>query len=381
MKDGARRRGQAYSVAIIGSRGYPYVYSGYETLVRELSERLVKAGIGVTVYCHRNLFPVRPREVNGVRLVYLQTLERKTLSQLLASFQSMVHACLGNHDLILVLNSANGPLGVFPKAFGKKAVINVDGLEWRRPKWKGLGARYFHWASWCATKFYDAVVTDSLEMHKVYEREFGSASTVIAYGASLSGPARTGVLRRWGLTKGDYYLVAGRLVPDNNGDTIIAEFLKTRSTRRLVIVGDVPYRDRYARTLKAVRDPRLLFTGYVHRPGELTELYQNCFAYLHGHEFGGTNPSLLAALGCGCAVCALDTAFNREVLADGRYGLFFTKSAGDLRARVEDMEIRPRRLAPLRNRSRSRIRGSYTWDKVVGQYRDLFEKTLGRRTR
>lgn len=381
MNDGTRGRAAGYRVAIIGSRGYPYVYSGYETFVKELAERLVGDGVGVTVYCHRNLFPVRPREVNGVRLVYIQTVERKTLSQLLTSFQSLVHACFQDYDLILVVNSANGPLGLLPKAFGKRAVINVDGLEWRRPKWKGLGARYFHWASWCATKLYDAVITDSLEMQKIYEREFGSPSTVIAYGASLPGPARTGALRRWGLSKGDYYLVAGRLIPDNNCDKIIMEFLKTRSTRRLVIVGDVPYRDRYARKLKAIRDPRLLFTGYVRRPGELTELYQNCFAYLHGHEFGGTNPSLLAALGCGCAVCALDTAFNREVLEDGRYGLFFSKAEGDLRARVGEMERRPRMLASLRTRSRSRIRHSYTWEKIVSQYRDLFEKALRRRTR
>jgi glycosyltransferase involved in cell wall biosynthesis len=376
MKAGTRGRAAGYRLAIIGSRGYPYIYSGYETFVQELAERLVKEGVGVTVYCHRNLFPVRPREVNGVRLVYIPTVERKTLSQFISSFQSLLHASLRSYDLILVVNSANGPLGILPRAFGKRTVINVDGLEWRRPKWKGLGATYFHWASWCATKLYDAVITDCQEMSKVYEREFRCPSTVIAYGASRPEPARTGALRRWGLKKGDYYLVVGRLIPDNNPDKIIKEFLKTRSPRKLVVVGDVPYRDRYARKLKAIQDPRLLFTGYVCRPGELTELYQNCFAYLHGHEFGGTNPSLLAALGCGCAVYALDTAFNREVLEEGRYGLFFTKAEGDLKARVEELERRPRMLAALRTESRSRIKRSYTWEKITGQYRELFEKTL-----
>ena len=148
-------------IAIIGSRGYPYVYSGYETFVKELSERLVRQGIGVTVYCHRNLFHDKPKEVNGIRLVYIPTIEKKTLSQFIHSLQSMLHACFCRYDVILVVNSANGPFGLLTRIFRKRTAINVDGLEWLRPKWKGMGARYFHWASRLATRLYDRVITDS----------------------------------------------------------------------------------------------------------------------------------------------------------------------------------------------------------------------------
>jgi glycosyltransferase involved in cell wall biosynthesis len=369
-----------YKIAIIGSRGYPYVYSGYEIFVKELAERLVNRGYEVTIYNHRNLFPSRPKMIKGIRLIYIPTIERKTLSQFIYSFQSMIHACFQSYDLIFVVNSANGPLGLLPKIFGKKAVINVDGLEWHRPKWKGLGAVYFYWASKSATKLYDWVVTDSLEMQKIYKNEFRCPSTVIAYGADIRHSESPELIQKWDLLRGGYYLVVGRLVPDNNTDTIIREFCQSRSIKKLVIVGDVPYRDLYAQRLKSISDSRLLFTGYVRDADELAELYLGCFAYLHGHEFGGTNPSLLMALGCGCAVCALDTPFNQEVLKAGEYGFFFTKDANNLKNRIEGMEHHPEGLDRLRTKSRSRIAENYTWNKILGQYLVLFDKVIKERS-
>src|SRR5579872_1277376 len=120
-------------IDIIGSRGYPYVYSGYENFVKELVERLVKQNIEVVVYCHKNLFKSYPAEVNGVKLKYFSTIESKALSQLIHSFQTMLHACFQKYDVVLVVNSANGPFGLFTKIFQKKTAINVDGLEWLRP--------------------------------------------------------------------------------------------------------------------------------------------------------------------------------------------------------------------------------------------------------
>lgn len=363
-------------IAIIGSRGYPYVYSGFETFIKELSERLVSQGWEVTVYNHRNLFSSRPKSINGIRLIYIPTVERKTLSQFICSLQSMIHACFQNYDLVFVVNSANGPLGIFPKLFDKKTAINVDGLEWQRPKWRGLGALYFYWASRMATRLYDSVITDSFEMQKIYENEFHRPTVVIAYGADIQYSERCELIHKRGLVRGGYYLVVGRLIPDNNLDTIIKEFCSTPSPRKLVVVGDIPYRDRYAQKLKSIMDPRLLFTGYVRESDELAELYQGCFAYLHGHEYGGTNPSLLMALANGCAVCALDTVFNREVLQGGKYGFFFRKDTNSLKGRIEEMEHYPEKLDSLRRTSHVRIEENYSWAKILGQYLELFEKII-----
>lgn len=364
-------------IAIIGSRGYPYVYSGYETFVGELSERLVRQGVEVTVYCHRNLFHLRPREVNGIRLVYIPTIETKNLSQFLHSLQAMLHACYRRYDVILAVNVANGPFGLLARLFGRPTAINVDGLEWLRPKWRGPGARYFRWAAKMATRFYDRVVTDSLEMQKIYLREFGSSSTMIAYGANILPAADPDRLGPWGLQPRGYYLIVGRLVPDNNADLIVREFLASGTARKLVVVGDVPYRDRFAEDLQGHSDPRLVFTGYVNDPDSLAALYQHCYAYFHGHEFGGTNPALLQALANGCAVCALDTVFSRETLADGEYGLFFAKTSGGLRELIAMVEEREYLLAELRGKARRRISGPYDWERVATQYRALFEELGG----
>jgi glycosyltransferase involved in cell wall biosynthesis len=363
-------------IAIIGSRGYPYVYSGYETFVKELSERIVHEGCEVTVYCHKNLFTSYPESVKGIKLVYLWTIEKKSLSQFVHSFQAMLHACFCNYDIVLVVNSANGPFGIFTKVFGIRTAINVDGLEWLRPKWKGLGAKYFYWASKLSTKLYDQVITDSFEMQKIYQREFGADSAVIAYGATIRESKNPELIQRWGLQKDDYYLIVGRLVPDNNADVIIREFVKSDSRKKLVVIGDVPYNDAYAQRVKSMEDPRLIFTGYVSNGDELAEFYHNCFAYFHGHEFGGTNPTMLKALAYGCAIIALNTVFNHEMLNGNEYGLFFDKSPGHLAALIHQVETGAFQLDVYKSKARKRILDNYTWEKITNQYLSLFKNMM-----
>ncbi len=363
-------------VAIIGSRGYPYVYSGYETFVKELVERLVPKGIEVTVYCHKNLFKEYPDEVNGVKLVYVNTTKGKTTAQLIHSVQSMWHAVRQDYDVILAVNSANGPFGLISKIFRKKTCINVDGLEWLRPKWKGLGGKYFYWASWIATKLYDVIITDSDEMGKHYIKEFNTPSTVIAYGANLRHSTQPELIKKWNLEKDDYYLIVGRLVPDNNADILVREFVKTKTHKKLVIVGDVPYVDEFAMNIKKTqeKDDRVFFTGYVYDQNVLAELYHNCFAYFHGHEFGGTNPTLLKAMAYGCGIMALDTVFSREVLLNGKHGIYFTKEEGNLASIIDEVDSSPEKILSLKEISRERITSHYTWEKITNQYIELFNE-------
>lgn len=361
-------------IAIIGSRGYPYVYSGYETFVSELSTRLVGKGHQVTVYCHKGLFNERPRVVNGVNLVYLPAMETKSISQLSHSFLSTFHVLFKSVNIVLYVNPANGPFGFLTTLAGKKTAINVDGLEWLRPKWKGIGGKYFYIAAHLATKLFDEVVTDSERMSDIYLEEFHAPSTVIEYGANLEYSTTSQLLRPWGLECGGYYLIVGRLVPDNNADIIIRGFMKTASKKKLVVVGDVPYADSYAVNIKKSADARLVFTGYVNDQNVLRELYSNCFAYFHGHEYGGTNPTLLKALANGCCILALDTVFSREVLSDGKYGLFFQKSADSVTGIIEEIETGNINIIQLKDRTRGRILERYTWERITDRYEKLFFK-------
>jgi glycosyltransferase involved in cell wall biosynthesis len=365
-------------IAIIGSRGYPYVYSGYETFILEVAPRLNEKNVDVHVYCHKQLFIDRPGEVNGIKLHYIPCIQTKNLSQWSNSFLSTVHALFYAYDIILYVNSANGIFGPLTKLFRQKTAINVDGVEWLRPKWKGLGAKVFYFSSKMATRWMDVIITDAEAMRNVYLKEFKTDSTVIAYGATASYSTNKELIKKWDLAINDYYLIVGRLIPDNNADLIVKEFIKSKTIKKLVIVGDVPYRDLYAEKIKNVKDIRLVFTGYVKDQTELAELYLNCFGYFHGHEFGGTNPALLKALAYGCGVIALDTVFNREVLADGKYGIFFSKAETQLCDLIGEVENNPDILNSLRNISRDRITENYTWDKITNQYFELFTKMLSK---
>ena len=364
-------------IAIIGSRGYPYIYSGYETLVSELVSRLVARRHEVTVYCHRGLFKSYPVLVNGVRLRYIFSINSKIMSQFTNSLLSTLDALFRGYDIILYVNSANGPFGLLTQFARVRTAINVDGLEWLRPKWKGLGAKYFYLASKMATKYFDVVVTDSDRMAEIYQKEFGASSTVIAYGADLAVSEKPDLLHTYGLYPNGYYLVVGRMIPDNNAALIAEGFLQTETKRKLVIVGDVPYKDAYANTLRNMKDPRIVFTGYIRDQEVLRELYCNSYAYIHGHEFGGTNPTLLLALASGCCILALDTVFNREVLKNGDYGLLFVKRKIDVSTLIGSIEQDELLVKSFRKKAKDRIIERYTWDAIAGQYEDLFRRLIG----
>ncbi len=358
-------------ICIIGSRGYPYVYSGYETFVSEVAPRLSAMGVEVHVYCHKQLFKEKPAEFNGIKLHYFSSIKTKSLSQWSNSFLCTWHAVRQKYDVILYVNSANGIFGVMTRMFRQKTAINVDGLEWLRPKWKGLGAKVFYFASKMATRWMDRIITDADAMRDVYLEEFGKDSTVIAYGANIRYSKNPELISKWELKPNEYYLIVGRLIPDNNALLILQEFIRSKTNKKLVIVGDVPYADEYAENIKKIQDPRITFTGYVNGAAELAELYHNCFAYFHGHEFGGTNPTLLKALAYGCAILALDTRFSREVLANDSFGLYFRKDKDDLSALVDRIENEPSVLDYYRTHSRKRIEDNYTWEKIAKQYYDL----------
>ena len=359
-------------ISIIGSRGYPYVYSGYETLVKELSERLVKSGIDVTVYCHRKLFKKRPKKVNGVNLIYTPSVNSKILSQLYNSFFSFIHVCFSNADVVLVVNSANGPFGLLTKIFRKKTCINVDGLEWLRPKWKGLGSIYFRIASKLSTILFDQIITDSVEMNRIYKKYFKNYSTVISYGPSMINSANKSVLSKFKLLEKNYYLIVGRLIPDNNSMLIIKGFVKSSSKKKLVIVGDVPYSDKYADDVKSFKShDNIIFTGYIKNQNELSCLYKYCYGYFHGHEFGGTNPTMINALSFNCQILALNTIFNTEMLR-GYKSTIFEKNEISVKESIQFFEKNYKKIRAY-NKDYKLLK-EYDWEYITKSYLTIFLK-------
>ena len=359
-------------VAMMGVKGYPYVYGGYETLIKELVERLEKKHMEVTVYCHRSLFSERPAQVNGINLIYVPSVEKKSLSQLTHTLFSTLHACLFKRpDVIFYVNAANGPFGLLTRLFRIPTVINVDGMEWLRPKWRGLGAKYFYFAAKQATRWMDHLVTDAVEMQKTYQELFQAESSMIAYGADPFIPASIELVNPWKLESGSYFLIVGRLIPDNNSDLLIDGYLQAETDKKLVIVGDDVFNDAYAQAIKEKikGNPNILFTGYVKDSRILSALYQHSYAYLHGHEFGGTNPTLIKALAEGAGIAALGTRFNREVLAEGEFGLLFEKNPKAIaKCLLASEEV----FADFRAKAQDRIIDTYNWDYIATQYERIF---------
>lgn len=364
-------------ISIIGVKGYPYVYGGFETLIKELVERLVHKNVDITVYCHRGLFKERPPVYNNVNLVYVPSIELKSFTQLVHSLLSTLHACFSKNDVIFYVNAANGPFGIITRLFRKKTIINVDGMEWLRPKWKGIGVKYFYFAAKQATKHFDLLVTDAYEMQKTYLELFNKKTTMIAYGADSVKGASVELIKQWGLEKEDYYLIVGRLIPDNNSHLIIDAYLAINSTKKLVIVGDDIFHDTYSNTIKRIRNhPSIIFTGYVKDQALLSALYQHCFIYIHGHEYGGTNPTIVKAMAEGTCILALNNRFSQEVLQQGKFGTYFEKHAEDLAKKMleaEASDLTPNSwVKKYREQSKNGITDVYDWDHITEQYYQSF---------
>lgn len=358
-------------IAMLGSRGIPHTYSGYEPFLEEIGSRLVTRGHEVSVYCRKSLFRDRPSAYKGIRLIYLPGIENKTMGTLTHTLVSMCDVIFRATDVIFVVNVANAFPCVIPRLLGKKVAINVDGLDWKRDKWGPLAKKYFYWNAKNVGKICPhGVVTDAQEMQRIYLEEFGTRSVSIAYGANIETSTNPEVVRKYGLEPFQYYLIASRLVPENSADLIVRAFERVHTARVLAIAGSANYRSEFVEQLKRTSTHRVRFLGHVSNPEHVKELHSNAYGYIHGHSLGGTNPALLKGLSCGNCVLALNTAFNREVLQG--YGILFERDPLDLARKLQHMEDHPEQAAEYRIRAPQRIREAYTWEKITDQYEELF---------
>jgi glycosyltransferase involved in cell wall biosynthesis len=337
----------------------------------ELAPRLAARGHEVTVYCRRSLFRERPRSYKGVRLLYLPNIETKVLATPTHTLLSMVHVLSQHSDVIVAWNLTNALPCIIPRLFGKSVAIMVDGLDWKRTKWGPVGRSYFYFsARWVGRICPKGIITDTTDMHRVYLEEFGTTSACIPCGANVETSTDPDAVRQYGLKPFQYYLIASRLVPENSADLILEAFERLRSNRLLAIAGEANYRSPFVERLRQTKDMRVRFLGHVANPDHMKELHCNAYAYVHGHSAGGTNPSLLRALGCGNCILALNTPSNAEVLAD--YGTFFERDVDDLLLKLRYIEDHPDVADGCRRRAPERIRQKYDWEMITDLYEEFF---------
>jgi glycosyltransferase involved in cell wall biosynthesis len=357
-------------IAMVGSRGVPALYSGFETAVTEIGRRLVERGHEVIVYCRKGYGDESRPTCLGMRKIYLPRIHLKVADTLSHTLFSLLHLALHPVDVIIVVNPANGPLLAIPRLRGTPVAINVDGLEWERGKWPWLGRRYFYFAAWLSTKLANAVIADSRGIQAFYRERWHCEPFYAPYGGDIEESRRPQVLKEYGLARNRYFVVVARVEPENNTALIIEAFRRLDTTMKLFVVGGTNFRSRYFETLKASNDdPRVTFAGGIYDQGRLTEIICNSFAYVHGHMVGGTNPVLLKAMGCGARVLFADVIFNREVVQDA--GLPFTLDIEGASRSFRAVLENPGDSEHLRERARQRVRKAYCWDMVTDRYESL----------
>lgn len=363
------------SIAMIGTRGVPAHYGGFETCVEEVGSRLAQRGHKVVVYCRkRGESTDGLPEYQGMALVQLPAVRLRSLETLSHTGLSVAHLARHPTDVAVVFNCANAPFLPFLRAKGIPFATHVDGLEWQRAKWGKAGQRYYRAAEKFSVQWSGALIADAVGIAEYYRRTYGAATDLIAYGAPVIG-SRSDRLAELGLLANGYHLVVARFEPENHVEEIVRGYVQSGAALPLIVVGSAPYANEYTRRVHDAADGRVRFLGGIWDQDLLDQIYAGAKTYLHGHSVGGTNPSLLRAIGAGTAAQAFDVGFNREVLkSSGRY---FTGSA-DLASLIEDSESDAAAVLQ-RSREARREAARYDWDEVTDRYEALCRRLAAAR--
>ena len=361
-------------IAILGTRGIPANYGGFETFAEHLSTRLAARGHDVTVYCRAHYVSPRELEFQGVKLKVLPTIRHKYFDTIVHTFLSALHAVPKRYDVALICNAANAPFASILRLAGTPVALNVDGLEHKRKKWNSIARNYYLMAERLATILPTETVTDARVIQEYYLARYGAASTMIAYGAEVERRPDP-LVRRWRVEPNRYVLYVSRLEPENNAHLVIDAFKRVRTAHKLLIVGDAPYAREYINDLKARarRDRRIVFTGFVFGR-DYRALQQNAYCYIHATEVGGTHPALLEAMGFGNCVLTLAAPENIEAIGDA--GIAYTDE-NDLAEKLQRVLRDGSLVHSYRNRAQTRVLENYDWDYEVDQYERLFADMAG----
>jgi rhamnosyltransferase len=377
-------------VAIIGARGFGK-YGGFETFVSELVPRL--EGRGYEIYCssERNETGDNPSTVFGSTVIYfpLRFPHNYTLRKVFENLYDwyFVSKCTLSPrcNLIYCLGTLSGLSLIIPKIFGVTSIVNVDGLEWKRAKLSSLERAllkfYFIISCWLST----SIVVDNRQLTQCIPNGLKKKAIFLPYGVSCIAPPRweRELISEYtkvpdsNINPNDYWLVVARLEPENNIRTIIEGYLSSESTKPLVIVGDftsLKFKTVLDNLLTRVpKEKKVLMVGSIYNKKILDMLRCYCLAYLHGHSVGGTNPSLLEAMGAGNLVIAHDNPFNREVSGDT--ALYFREPT-DLASRLREIERETKEFSGFKRAAQKRAFENYEWEKVADSYNSMFLKAL-----
>jgi len=355
------------NIAIVGTRGIPNRYGGFERFAEQIGSRFADHGHRVTVYCRRAF--TRPDDVydRRVRRVIVPSLHQKHLDTWVSTFFAAVHVAFTDNDVVLLCNVANAPFAYIPRLFGKPVVLNVDGLDRKREKWAGLGAQVLHFCEWMSSFSSNQLVTDARAIHDYYLARYGSESVVIGYGSEM--PHSNYTLNGYDLQSGRYVLYVSRLEPENNPELVLRAWREVRSDWPLVVVGDNPYDRGYIERLRSLGDQRVRFTGAIYGDGYWA-LQKHAGVFVFACEIGGVHPALIEAMAAENAILYLNTPENAETAGDA--AIAYEKSEADLAAKLQSILNDADQRRALAQRARQRAHELYRWEAIAEKYEQVF---------
>ncbi len=370
---------QSLNIALMGTRGVPASYSGFETCVEQLGSRLAARGHQVTVYARKHHIKYDQPTYRGMKLVKLPTIPNKYFDTIVHTLISSIHGLFQHYDIVLYFIAGNSPVVWIPRLARQKSIINVDGLDWKRDKWPELAKKYIRFAERLSGVTANAVVTDSRVVQQYYQDVYGIPTTYIAYGAELPRKPPGPTLKKLGLKPREYVLYVGRLVPENCAHHLIEAWQGLNTDMKCVIVGDAPYAEDYKAQLRAFNDPRIVMPGYLFGEG-YWELSSNAYAFVLTSGVGGTHPALVESMAFGNCVVVHDTPENRETIGDA--GLVYDGRRGGegLRPVLQNLIEHPELVEHYRRKAADRAAKKFSWEAVTDAYEALFYDVLqGRR--
>lgn len=365
-------------VGILGTRGIPNRYGGFEQCAQFLAEGLVNRGHRVWVYNSHN-HEYRQKTWKGVEIIHRYDPEYRigTAGQFLYDLSCIEDARKRPFDVLLHLGYTSNSLWYWRWPKSCLQIVNMDGLEWKRSKYSRRVQRFLKQAEAWAAKRGDILVADSPGIADYLKSTYQRQAAYIPYGAYVFDQPEPKILEAYGLEAGEYDLALARMEPENNMETIIRAHLESEAKIPLVLIGSTANSFGQYLNEQYGNQPRIRFLGSIYEPRVVDNLRYHSRLYFHGHSVGGTNPSLLEAMGCMALVVAHDNVFNRAILGEDAY---YFKGMADLKALLNGGPQKPAHQAWI-HANAQKIEGSFNWERIVDQYESLFFESLGQSER
>ena len=357
------------TVAIIGTRGYPSHYGGFETAVRKLVPYLTQRDFNVRVYCRDGETTEDAYSPHlFVERVFTRGLKNTSLNTLSHGLYACVHAVLRKPDVALVMNVANGFWIPLLRLRGIPVVVNVDGMEWRRDKWNKIGKFIFYLGALTTSRISDILISDSICIQKKWSELFGVESRFIPYGGVSSDSKFN--------EREDFLLYVARLVPENSVVNFLQSISMLNAKTKVIIVGSKSTFPEIQSKLEEVLSENIdvSWLGRISDEQQLNDLWSKCAVYFHGHTVGGTNPALVQAMSSGAPTVAVDTVFNREVLGDS--GLFTSNDPSSIASSLNSFMKDRNSRENYSTMARSRALTHYSWDFVNECYVEVLNEAI-----